>query len=120
VVKPEWGTKRLCQSCGAKFYDLQRSPIVCPACGATFDLESAARPKRARPAAAKPVPVEDEPPAKPKKKALVEDEVDVDEEEIATETDDEETGSPIEDASELGEDDDMSDVIDVEDDEDDR
>ena len=24
VVKPAWGTKRMCQSCGAHFYDLQR------------------------------------------------------------------------------------------------
>ncbi|MFP4126645.1 MAG: TIGR02300 family protein, partial [Alphaproteobacteria bacterium] len=40
MVKPEWGTKRICQSCGAKFYDFGRSPIVCPACGATFELES--------------------------------------------------------------------------------
>ncbi len=28
------GTKRVCQSCEVRFYDLARDPIVCPACGA--------------------------------------------------------------------------------------
>ncbi|NBB70703.1 MAG: TIGR02300 family protein, partial [Alphaproteobacteria bacterium] len=51
MVKPEWGTKRICQSCGAKFYDFNRSPIVCPACGATFELETPSpRARRQRPA----------------------------------------------------------------------
>ena len=36
VAKPELGTKRLCQSCGAKFYDLSKDPIVCPKCGTVF------------------------------------------------------------------------------------
>jgi len=48
VAKPEWGTKRTCLSCGAKFYDLMRSPILCPACGAEFDVEAAGRARRAR------------------------------------------------------------------------
>ena len=32
------GTKRTCQSgtCGSRFYDLNRNPILCPICGATF------------------------------------------------------------------------------------
>jgi uncharacterized protein (TIGR02300 family) len=33
VAKPELGVKRVCGSCGSKFYDLARSPIVCPKCG---------------------------------------------------------------------------------------
>jgi uncharacterized protein (TIGR02300 family) len=33
MTKPELGTKRLCASCGAKFYDLLHSPITCPKCG---------------------------------------------------------------------------------------
>jgi uncharacterized protein (TIGR02300 family) len=36
VARPELGTKRLCGSCGAKFYDLSKDPIVCPKCGTTF------------------------------------------------------------------------------------
>jgi uncharacterized protein (TIGR02300 family) len=36
VAKPELGTKRLCGSCGAKFYDLSKDPIVCPKCETVF------------------------------------------------------------------------------------
>jgi uncharacterized protein (TIGR02300 family) len=36
VVKAELGTKRTCPSCAARFYDLLKSPIVCPKCGANF------------------------------------------------------------------------------------
>jgi uncharacterized protein (TIGR02300 family) len=36
VAKPELGTKRLCGSCGAKFYDLAKDPIVCPKCETVF------------------------------------------------------------------------------------
>jgi uncharacterized protein (TIGR02300 family) len=28
------GTKRTCQECQVRFYDLSREPIVCPSCGA--------------------------------------------------------------------------------------
>ncbi len=40
VAKPEWGIKRVCQSCATKFYDLGRSPIACPQCDARFDPEA--------------------------------------------------------------------------------
>lgn len=33
------GVKRHCQSCGKNFYDLNKFPIVCPHCQATFDPE---------------------------------------------------------------------------------
>jgi uncharacterized protein (TIGR02300 family) len=36
MTKPELGTKRLCASCGARFYDLLHSPITCPKCGTVF------------------------------------------------------------------------------------
>lgn len=32
MAKPELGTKRICVSCGARFYDLTRQPAVCPRC----------------------------------------------------------------------------------------
>src|SRR6266851_9853072 len=38
VAKPELGTKRLCASCGAKFYDLSKDPITCPKCGTVFEV----------------------------------------------------------------------------------
>ena len=37
MAKPEWGIKRTCQACGKKFYDLNKSPIICPSCGTEFD-----------------------------------------------------------------------------------
>ena len=36
MSKPELGTKRLCASCGAKFYDLNKDPIHCPKCAALY------------------------------------------------------------------------------------
>ena len=30
MAKPEWGIKRTCQVCGKKYYDLNKSPIICP------------------------------------------------------------------------------------------
>ena len=30
MAKPEWGRKRTCHVCGKKFYDLNKSPIICP------------------------------------------------------------------------------------------
>jgi uncharacterized protein (TIGR02300 family) len=51
VAKPELGTKRLCAHCGAKFYDLNHSPINCPKCGVVFEpvaVTSRGRPEAAR------------------------------------------------------------------------
>jgi uncharacterized protein (TIGR02300 family) len=46
VAKPELGAKRQCQACGAKFFDLNKDPIVCPKCGTVFQGATA----RVRPA----------------------------------------------------------------------
>ena len=54
MAKPELGTKRLCPSCGSKYYDLDRNPIVCPKCGTVFT--AAAVQLRAKAAA----PIEEE------------------------------------------------------------
>jgi uncharacterized protein (TIGR02300 family) len=54
VAKPELGTKRLCAGCGGKFYDLNKTPIVCPKCDTVFEV---APPARVRAETAKaPVP----------------------------------------------------------------
>lgn len=107
MVKPAWGTKRTCQSCDAKFYDLGRTPIACPKCGAIFDPETVLKTRRGRPAE-KVVPL------KPvtAKKTAVDADLEVEEsEDLETEDGDEEE-ELIEDASELGEDDeDMAEVI---------
>jgi len=38
MSKPARGTKRVCPSCGARFYDLGRSPITCPVCQAVYQM----------------------------------------------------------------------------------
>ena len=38
-IKAARGTKRVCQSCGSKFYDLNRAPITCPICHAIFQQQ---------------------------------------------------------------------------------
>jgi uncharacterized protein (TIGR02300 family) len=53
VAKPELGTKRLCANCGAKFYDLNKDPILCPKCGTVYEVAIVTRPTR--PEAAAPV-----------------------------------------------------------------
>lgn len=47
MAKLELGSKHQCQNCGAKFFDLNKDPIVCPKCGTVFQSVAA----RARPAA---------------------------------------------------------------------
>ncbi len=48
LAKPEWGTKRICQSCTSKFYDFGRLPIVCPSCGTEYDPEAILKSRRGR------------------------------------------------------------------------
>ena len=52
LAKPNWGLKRTCLSCGDRFYDMKRDPIVCPTCEAVLDPLALVRPRRARAAAA--------------------------------------------------------------------
>ena len=44
MAKPELGTKRVCVSCNTKFYDLCKTPAVCPKC----DTEQPAEQPRMR------------------------------------------------------------------------
>ena len=37
MAKTKLGEKRICNKCSAKFYDLEKDPIVCPACDKVFD-----------------------------------------------------------------------------------
>ena len=53
MAKPDLGTKRLCGNCGAKFYDLSKTPIVCPKCETIFVVAPVTR-ARPEPAAAVP------------------------------------------------------------------
>ena len=127
MSKPEWGTKRLCQSCGTKFYDMRRPQVTCPHCGADVDRENPLRSRRARGSAPKPVPEETvKTPrvaaADKEKSDDIEDLEDADlgdaelDEDIGDEADDD----LMEDTSELGDDADMSDVVAANDGEDDE
>jgi uncharacterized protein (TIGR02300 family) len=65
VAKPDLGTKRLCGNCGAKFYDLNKDPIICPKCATVMALAAVtavaarARPEAVAPRAAAVVPKEE-------------------------------------------------------------
>ena len=52
MVKANWGTKRTCQSCSARFYDLNKGPIKCPKCGREHDREDFVKVRRTRGSAA--------------------------------------------------------------------
>ncbi|MSP47843.1 MAG: TIGR02300 family protein [Alphaproteobacteria bacterium] len=105
MAKPEWGTKRQCNSCGARFYDLMKQEIACPKCGTGYDPDAATKSRRTRPAAEKPVEV---------REVVVVPVVPVEAPEVAAEGGQAAEGDEalIEDGSDLGEDeDDMAEVI---------
>lgn len=46
MSKATLGTKRVCPSCAARFYDLGRSPIICSACQAVYPVAPPATSRR--------------------------------------------------------------------------
>jgi uncharacterized protein (TIGR02300 family) len=86
MAKPELGLKRVCVSCGTKFYDLLRTPAVCPKCATEQPAE---QPKLKR----APAPVDD----RAKKRAVAPEAEGEEVVEVETEDGDE----AIEDAEEL-------------------
>lgn len=92
MSKPEWGAKRSCQSCAAKYYDFRKKEIRCPKCGTAFDPEATTKTRRSRPA---PAPKKEKP--APVKTEVAED--DIEEADIEAGDDD----SILEDASDLNE-----------------
>jgi uncharacterized protein (TIGR02300 family) len=77
LEKAGLGTKRICPSCGARFYDLSKRPIECPKCRFAFEPEALLRTRRPRPDLREiAVPVSQPPPE------IVEEEV-IEEEELA-------------------------------------
>ena len=63
MANPELGTKRLCASCDAKFYDLNKDPIHCPKCGAVYEVVVTTRPVRPAGSITSRPPVPEEAPA---------------------------------------------------------
>ena len=117
MAKPEWGIKRICPSCGARYYDMRKDPPVCPTCNVEFDPEALLKSRRARPVPAEDVIKKMPLPLKAELGVGVDDEVvdleDADDtlpvEDLVEDGEDEEDVL-IEDASELGEDD-MGEVV---------
>ena len=66
-IKRARGTKRTCQNaeCRARFYDLDRTPIICPVCASPFVIPSTPVPLAAEPRRPKRVeyPVVEDAPA---------------------------------------------------------
>jgi uncharacterized protein (TIGR02300 family) len=62
MTKPELGTKRLCTECGARYYDLNKTPITCPKCSAPLQVVEAKTARRS----AQPAPVRQPEVAAPK------------------------------------------------------
>ena len=107
MAKPEWGTKRTCQSCGARFYDLRQElrhlPEMRHDVRSGGGAEDATRATTAVAEKAAPSP----PKAKPRPKpAEVEAEDAAEGEEAEVAEGEEEEEGVIEDTSELGEDED--------------
>jgi len=104
VAKPELGSKRHCLTCGAKFFDFNKDPILCPKCGTVFVAAPLPRSQaRAQPVSeevepespvAELVPLEEADPAE-EKTVIAEDEVEIEDEPAADDTFlEEEEGDP--------------------------
>ena len=79
MAKPEWGKKRICLACNTKYYDLNKSPIICPSCGSEFDPDIYLKSRKGKNLSAKVV--------SEKKQNMSEDMSNIDD--IETDTDDE-------------------------------
>ncbi len=111
MVRLEWGAKHLCTSCGAKFYDLQRDPIVCPKCRTVRTPEESLKARNASPAKPK---ARSQAPAEAKGPATAAE--DAEPETAAADIADKGENS-VEDASELGQkNDQVAQVVDTVDD----
>lgn len=94
MVKPEWGTKRTCPKCAARFYDLTSDdPVTCISCGNIWVPESILKSKQ-------PLPFD-----APKKEAAVPD-ADLGDDDLDIDVDEDAEKSP-DDEVDLGGDDDL-------------
>lgn len=113
MARAAWGTKRTCPSCSARFYDLGRAPVVCPKCGGTFEPEAFTKSRRSRAAAAGAAAAKlakGGRPATPKP-GPKEAEIEPAAAELGEDREEEAEEDVIEDTSELGEDEDVVEVV---------
>jgi uncharacterized protein (TIGR02300 family) len=133
VANPAWGVKRICPSCGTRYYDFGRAlgQIKCPKCDTAFDPEAFLKTRRARtaavaekevePMAAEEIDSEAETETEGEEVGTLEEEEEQEEGVVAEGEEEEEDEEILEDTSELGEDDDdMAEVIENVDDEEER
>ena len=73
MAKAELGLKRTCLSCGMRYYDFNKTPIICPGCQTEFDPELVVRSRRGR-AAVKADPKAAKPETMPEEEEAVETE----------------------------------------------
>ena len=122
------GLKRICMNCGMRFYDLDKTPIICPSCETEFTGEEKVKVRRGRVAAVAEAPVKKDP------VAVVEDEDDLDDidpdddivslddvdEDDLDDDDEEETFTIDSDPDDLDDVDDIEDDLDDEDEDEDE
>ena len=109
MAKPDKGKKHTCGGCGAVFYDLNRTPIICPQCGEKVEVQALLKPRRPSPQSRPAKPVEEKPkPAEAETESTDDAEADAEDIEGVDHEDDDDL---IEDMSDIGDDDDdMSEV----------
>ena len=56
MANPEWGKKRICLACNTKYYDFNKSPIICPSCGTEFDPDTNLKSRKGKGLLTKVVP----------------------------------------------------------------
>ena len=56
MANPEWGKKRICLACNTKYYDFNKSPIICPSCGTEFDPDTNLKSRKGKSFLTKVVP----------------------------------------------------------------
>lgn len=112
LIMANRGLKRICASCGIKFYDMDKQPIKCPSCGATFTGDVEVKSRRSRSTIAPDTVKRDEIEAKNKKIASVEDDDEDDDDTLSLDDLDEDDDDDIDDdlrMDDIDEDDENSD-----------
>ncbi len=111
AVADKRGLKRICMSCGTRFYDLNKRPATCPGCKTEFTGEVKTKGRRGR----SPAAVEDEAPVKKAAAAPETEEIESDDMVVSLE-DVEEGGDDDEEMSVGLDDDGIGDLDDLEED----
>lgn len=115
------GLKRICASCGTKFYDFGKLPVICPSCNAEFTGEVQVKSRRSRSSIVPDTVKRDEIEAKNKMSAIDEDDDTISLDDLDEGDDDFDNDLDIDDMDDS--DDDLSDLggdIDIDVDDDDR